>query len=317
MNQAKELKDRGVKNNLSIKALILGSGNIGTDLALRMKNNQRFEVVGLVGRRPESEGLLRAKENRIPVFSDGAFQVLTGKTTFNVVFDATSAADHLENWKLVSGKKCLVIDLTPSQLGKPMVPILMGRHGSFSLDNQEGTQRNFSMITCGGQSSAAIIYSLQKASKRIREVEVSSSIASRSAGLATRRNIDNYIAATEALASSISGADKAKAILVLNPTDPPVMMRTTVTVNATEMEITAANEVLGVMEKAMQEFVPGYRIVVPIHSQSKDVYSATAIVEGAGFYLPKFAGNLDVINAAAVETANRLFDSHFGDFFEQ
>lgn len=316
MNQAKEWKDRKVSNRGMIKALILGSGNIGTDLALRMRTDQRFELVGLVGRRLESEGLLKAGDNGIAVFSEGASQALSGNINFNVVFDATSAADHIEHWKLISGRKCVVIDLTPSQLGKPMVPILMGRHVDFSLDGQELTERNFSMITCGGQSSAALIYALQSASKRILEVEVSSSIASRSAGLATRRNIDNYIAATESLAASISGTQKTKAILVLNPTDPPVMMRTTVTVNAIDMKVDVANQVLREMEEAMQEFVPGYRIVVPIHSQNENVYSATVIVEGAGFYLPRYAGNLDVINAAAVETASRLFESHFGAFRE-
>jgi len=316
MNRVKELKDRKAVKQLIIKALILGSGNIGTDLALRMRNDQRFEVVGLVGRRPESEGLLKAEERGIPIFSEGASQALAGEIAFNVVFDATSATNHIEHWNLISDRKCLVIDLTPSQLGRPMVPILIGRHDKFALTGQELTQKNFSMITCGGQSAAALIYAMQKGSNRILEVEISSSIASRSAGLATRRNIDNYIMATESLASSISGTRKSKAILVLNPTDPPVMMRTTVTVNAIGMKVDVANQMLSEMEEAMQDFVPGYRIVVPIFSENENIYSATAIVEGAGFYLPKFAGNLDVINAAAVETAGRLFESHFGAFLE-
>ena len=207
MNRAKVLKDSEKKVHKSIKALILGSGNIGTDLALRLKNDQRFDVVGLVGRRPDSEGLLKAKSCGIPVFSGGASSILSGETQFHVVFDATSAIDHVDHWRKIAAKRCLVIDLTPSQLGRPMVPILMGRQEIFALAEGRLEQKNFSMITCGGQSSAAIIYSLRRACKRILEVEVSSSIASRSAGLATRRNIDNYIAATEALASNISNSN--------------------------------------------------------------------------------------------------------------
>ena len=316
MNRAKVLKDSEKKVHKSIKALILGSGNIGTDLALRLRNDQRFDVVGLVGRRPDSEGLLKAKACGIPIFSGGAASILSGETQFHVVFDATSAIDHVDHWRKIADKRCLVIDLTPSQLGRPMVPILMGRQEIFALEEGGLEQKNFSMITCGGQSSAAIIYSLRRASKKILDVEVSSSIASRSAGLATRRNIDNYIAATEALASNISNANSSKAILVLNPTDPPVMMRTTVTVNASLLDISMANEVLRELESAMQEFVPGYRIVVPIHSQGENVFSATAMIEGSGHYLPKFAGNLDVINAAAVETASRLFATNYGEFLE-
>jgi acetaldehyde dehydrogenase len=291
-----------------IKALVLGSGNIGTDLALRMASDERFEVLGLVGRRDDSPGLIRVRSESIPGYGNGLKAALSESIEFDVLFDATSALDHAHHWMMISDAKKLVIDLTPSRIGVPMVPILIDEHENFQISDSSDHSNNYSMITCGGQSSAAVVFSFYESSDLISEVEVSSSISAKSAGMATRRNVDQYIDATEKLASLISGCVDTKAILVLNPAEPPVMMRTTVTVRAQNLDLDEANRTLIKMEQAMRKFVPGYRVVVPIHSLGSDIFSATVLIEGAGFYLPKFSGNLDVINAAAVETAIKYFE---------
>lgn len=286
-----------------IQVVIFGSGNIGTDLALRMMNDERFEVCAVVGRRIDSPGLVLLASKGLNTFTNGIEEFLESGTNFDLAFDATSALEHEKHWAAIRKLGKPMIDLTPSKVGESMVPILIGKHSRFDIGKDPKLSANYSMVTCGGQSSAGILFALTKASRKITSVEISSSIASKSAGLATRRNIDNYISATEDLAFKISNTQSTKAILVLNPAEPPVMMRTTVTVSADSLDIDSANEVLATVEKEMQSFVPGYRVIVPVHSEVADVYSATALVEGAGFYLPSYAGNLDVINAAAVQTA--------------
>jgi acetaldehyde dehydrogenase len=307
MNQVGKLNVEDFSSTVPLRALILGSGNIGTDLALRINGDSRYEVVGLVGRRRDSAGLIRADSQNIPVFWQGAERAIDTAKNFDVLFDATSALDHPGHWQMLEGTNKLMIDLTPSQIGQPMVPILMNVHQNFNLFRPLDSPMNYSMVTCGGQSAAALIFSLEQASDSILDLEVSSSIAAKSAGLATRRNVDNYISATENLAKLISKCENTKAILVLNPAEPPVMMRTTVTLRAKKMDLELATELASKFEKAMQSFVPGYRIIIPIHALGEETYSASVLVEGAGFYLPTFSGNLDVINAAAVETAIRYF----------
>lgn len=292
-----------LKSSTRIRVVILGSGNIGTDLAMRMMNDERFEVRAVVGRRVDSPGLMLASSSGLNTFSNGLSEFLQSELEFDLAFDATSAIEHGTHWLEVKRLGKTMIDLTPSKLGESMVPILIGKHPSFSMLTTSKEAINYSMVTCGGQSSAGILFALSSASEGVTRVEISSSIASKSAGPATRRNIDNYIAATEELAIKISGVPSAKAILVLNPAEPPVMMRTTVTVCAQSLSMGRANELLEVVENEMRSFVPGFRIVVPAHSEVAGVYSSTAIVEGSGFYLPSYAGNLDVINAAAVQTA--------------
>jgi acetaldehyde dehydrogenase (acetylating) len=159
------------------------------------------------------------------------------------------------------------------------------------------------MVTCGGQSSAPLLYALASASVGIIDVEVSSSIAALSAGPATRLNIDPYIESTEELITLITGCKKVKAILVLNPSEPPVFMRTTVNISAKFCDLDRANAITQSLIKDVQKYVPGYELVVEPYLQSKNTVSATVKVKGAGFVLPEYAGNLDIINSAAVETA--------------
>jgi acetaldehyde dehydrogenase len=161
------------------------------------------------------------------------------------------------------------------------------------------------MVTCGGQSSAPLVYAISRHSEQVLEIEVSSSIASKSAGPATRLNIDQYIESTENLTKLISNCEQVKAILVLNPAEPPVMMRTTVHAKILGYDLVGIKKEVKLITNKIKNYVPGYDLVVEPYISSLNTLSATVKVTGAGYYLPSYAGNLDIINAAAVETAIR------------
>jgi acetaldehyde dehydrogenase len=284
-----------------IRIAIIGTGNIGTDLCARILKDSQFEVVAFAGRRPDSPGLEMFKGKVRHLLSNGVDDLVLLADEFDGFFDATSAFDHQQHWSRLEPLGKWAIDLTPSQVGVPIVPELIGKTRNFLLSSTQVA--NYSMVTCGGQSSAPLIYAISKHSKGISEVEVSSSIASKSAGPATRRNIDQYIQSTENLVSQISGCASVKAILVMNPAEPPVMMRTTVQMKVASCDLEAAQkEVRSVIER-IQKYVPGYNLVVEPHFAIPNVVTGTVKVTGAGYVLPEYAGNLDIINASAVETA--------------
>jgi acetaldehyde dehydrogenase (acetylating) len=291
-----------------IRVAILGTGNIGTDLCERLLLDEDFEVVALVGRRSDSPGLQRF-EGRIPHLVPGGLEsFLPIADEIEGVFDATSAYSHAEHWSAMQSRGKWMMDLTPSRIGSPVVPELLGHVGAMELS--DNLVSNYSMVTCGGQSSAPLLYAMSKFSTGIQEVEVSSSIASLSAGPATRRNIDQYIASTENLVKIISGCHNVKAILVLNPAEPPVMMRTTVQMRVSSVDVEATRLQASEIVNLVQRYVPGYDIAVEPYLRDSDLISATVKVTGAGYYLPAYAGNLDIINAAAVQTA-RLHSKKF------
>lgn len=284
-----------------IKIAIIGTGNIGTDLCYRMLRDPAFEVVALVGRRADSPGLLQFSKEVKNIIANGIDGLIPFLDEIEGVFDATSAFDHKNHWKILSNAGKWVIDLTPSKVGLPIVPVLMDKINAIKL--LPNLSSNYSMVTCGGQSSAPLLYALTTASEKISEVEISSSIAALSAGPATRLNIDQYIASTEDLTSIISGCSNVKAILVLNPAEPAVMMRTTVNVSVETCNLSKAIHEAKEIVKEVQRYVPGYELVVEPYMLSPKTVSATVKVTGAGYVLPEYAGNLDIINAAAVETA--------------
>ncbi len=291
-----------------IRVAVIGSGNIGTDLCERLLLHEDFELVAFIGRRPNSPGIARLKGRIKHSLADGIESLAAVLPEIDGVFDATSASSHRQHWTetQLSGK--FAIDLTPSRIGRPLVPVLIGKVDGMQLLSTPCA--NYSMITCGGQSSAPLLYALAKNSEGIQEVEVSSSIASLSAGPATRNNLDEYITATENMASQITGCRNVKSILVLNPADPPVMMRTTVHLRVKKVDLKSALTEIAALFPKVQRYVPGYELVVEPHLSGEDVVSATVKVSGAGYYLPEYSGNLDIINAAAVETA-RLHQSRF------
>jgi len=286
-----------------IRVAILGTGNIGTDLCERLLRDPDFEVVAVVGRRLESPGLNSLGGKIRFIIPNGISGLMEVIDEFDGVFDATSAQDHQKHWDLLEAKGKWIIDLTPSKIGKPLIPELVGQIGEMGLSQNLVT--NYSMVTCGGQSSAPLLYAMAIHASGISEVEVSSSIASLSAGPATRRNIDQYIESTENLIKLITGCLTVKSILVLNPADPPIMMRTTVQMKSESCDLKAIRLEANAIVSKIKKYVPGYDIVTEPHISSPGIVSATVKVTGAGYVLPDYAGNLDIINAAAVETARR------------
>jgi acetaldehyde dehydrogenase (acetylating) len=282
------------------RVAILGSGNIGIDLAERLLANEHFEIVGLVGRRADSPGLSRMAKKGVPVFSGGLEDFLENGELPDGFFDATSAFDHVRHWHSISkSSDSWMIDLTPSRIGQEVVP---------DIDHElirNSSLRNFNMITCGGQSSGPLLNAMVSVAVGVFEVEVSSSIASDSAGPATRRNLDHYIEATEASAKRISGVD-SKAILVLNPAMPQVMMRTSVTIRCEALQVDLARRTVEIAANRVRNSVPGYEVILPPTEIDSGVFMSTVSVEGEGHYLPKYSGNLDIINAAAIQTAMLL-----------
>lgn len=284
-----------------IRIAIIGTGNIGTDLCYRMLQDVSYEVVAFVGRRADSPGL-KMFENQVKYsISNGIEGLIPYLNEVEGVFDATSAFDHRKHWEILSNAGKWVIDLTPSKIGLPIVPVLMNKIPAMHLQSENSS--NYSMVTCGGQSSAPLLYALTVASRGISEVEISSSIAALSAGPATRLNIDQYIESTENLTSIVSGCSNVKAILVINPAEPPVMMRTTVNMAVEKCDVSTAIQTVSELIGHVQHYVPGYELVVEPYMLNQKTVSATVKVTGAGYVLPEYAGNLDIINAAAVETA--------------
>lgn len=279
---------------------ILGSGNIGVDLAERILSRGHFEIIGMVGRRADSPGLARMSSKGVPVFPGGLEEFLGSGNRAEGFFDATSAFDHVRHWNDISkSTDAWVIDLTPSRVGQEVVPDIDG-------DTIRGSRtRNFNMITCGGQSSGPLLHAMVGQAEGLTEVEVSSSIASDSAGPATRRNLDHYVEATEASAERIAGVP-SKVILVMNPAVPQVMMRTSVTIRCAKLRVDSATQAVNAAAERVRKSVPGYEVILPPTEIGPGVFMSTVSVEGEGHYLPKYSGNLDIINAAAIQTAMLL-----------
>jgi len=296
-----------------IRVAVIGSGNIGADLSEKILLDEALELIALVGRDKNSKGLKRFSGRVSNILAGGYKELFANASEFDGIFDATSAFSHLEHWEECKKYGKWAIDLTPSKIGKPLVPALIGSNDQLNLDSD--FVANYSMVTCGGQSSAPIISVFAKNCTGIINVEISSSIASLSAGPATRLNIDQYIDTTENLARIITKCDTAKAILVLNPAEPQVMMRTTVTVHAQNVDLEAIKRGLSEMELLVRKYVPGYSIVVDPYMMGPNIVTSTAKVIGAGHFLPPYAGNLDIINAAAVETA-KLHSNRFNSTFK-
>lgn len=290
-----------MSNKSVIRVAIIGTGNIGTDLCYRMLHDPSFEVVAFVGRRSDSPGIRMFEGQVKHIITNGIDGLIPLIDEVDGVFDATSAFDHKNHWEIISKAGKWIIDLTPSKIGRPFVPVLIDKVEAMQI--QENQSSNYSMITCGGQSSAPLLHALTSSCLGIKEVEISSSIAALSAGPATRLNIDQYIESTEDLTSIVSGCTNVKAILVLNPAEPPIMMRTTVNMSVESCDIEKAVQISKDIVRNVQSYVPGYDLVVEPYMLNPGTVSATVKVTGAGYVLPEYAGNLDIINAAAVETA--------------
>lgn len=277
-----------------MRAVVLGSGNIGTDLAIKLGKSSQLECAALVGRSLNSAGLARAQAEGIPVSANGVDHILADPSKFDIVFDATSAAAHHQHAPALEAAGMLVIDLTPAKRGGFCVP-------SVNLE-QSLDSLNVNMVTCGGQASSPIAYALGSTHEDVDYVEVVSSIASRSAGPATRANLDEYIHTTEAAIKSFSGARRTKAILNLNPAVPCINMQTTVFALVKEPNIKSFTAKLQDIVADIQRYIPGYEVLVWPRMDNGRIVTMVRVI-GRGDYLPSYAGNLDIINCAAIAVA--------------
>lgn len=281
-----------------VKVAILGSGNIGTDLMIKLGRSEILELTTVIGIDPESDGLRRAKELGYVAIDTGLEGFLERPELADIVFDATSAKAHIRHAKLLkeAGKK--VIDMTPAARGPFVVPsVNMG-------SNIEA--ENINLITCGGQATIPMVHAVNRVSP-VEYAEIVATISSRSAGPGTRANIDEFTVTTSRGIEEVGGAKKGKAIIILNPAEPPILMRDTVYALVEEgtMDEAKIYESIKEMEKTVQSYVPGYRLrTEPIFDGNK--VTIFIEVEGAGDYLPKYSGNLDIMTAAGVKVAEEF-----------
>lgn len=301
-----------------LKVAIIGSGNIGTDLMIKiMRHGKHLEMGAMVGIDPNSDGLARAARLGIATTHEG----VVGLTKMDVfkdidfVFDATSASAHVENDKLLRSLKpnIRLIDLTPAAIGPYCIPVINGEEHIDEL--------NVNMVTCGGQATIPMVAAVSRVAK-VHYAEIIASISSKSAGPGTRANIDEFTETTSKAVEVIGGAAKGKAIIIMNPAEPPLIMRDTVFVLSEAADQAEVEASILEMEKAVNAYVPGYRLKqkvqfdvipadaplnIPGHGKFSGLKTSVYLeVEGAAHYLPEYAGNLDIMTSAGMATAERM-----------
>ena len=293
-----------------MRCAILGSGNIGTDLMMKLlkgtdasgSGTTPLELVALVGIDPESDGLARARKLGIDGPHEGPQWILDHADGIDMIFDATSAYVHKAHAQAYRDAGIVAVDLTPAAIGpKVIAAVNLMEH----LDAP-----NINMVTCGGQATTPMVYAVRRATSALPYAEMVSTVSSRSAGPGTRQNIDEFTKTTSTALREIGGAEHSKAIIILNPAEPPIMMRNTVFAGLPEgTDHDAVLQSIYDMEADVQKYVPGYRLknqpVIeegPFHTPGGVVPHRAVVllqVEGAGDYLPPYAGNLDIMTAAA------------------
>jgi len=281
-----------------IKCAIIGSGNIGTDLMYKLRRSAVLEPAWMVGIEPESEGLARAREHGLKTTHDGVDGLLPHVQAdgVRIAFDATSACVHKDNSDKLTALGVMMIDLTPAAIGPYCVPPVNLR------EHAGKRERNVNMVTCGGQATIPMVYAVSRV-QRVTYAEIIATVASKSVGPGTRRNIDEFTRTTSGAVAKIGGAEQGKAIIVINPAEPPLIMRDTIHCLTAEppkqQEIEAS---VRAMVTEVQHYVPGYRLVNgPVFDGNR--VTTFMQVEGLGDYLPKYAGNLDIMTASAKRTA--------------
>lgn len=296
---------------------IIGSGNIGTDLMIKvLRHGKRVRMGAMVGIDPASDGLARATRLGVPTTADGieGLLELPGFDEIRLVLDATSATAHHRNWELLEAKGVRVLDLTPAAIGPYCVPVV-------NLDDHLDAP-NLNMVTCGGQATVPIVAAIASVAP-VAYAEIVSSIASKSAGPGTRANIDEFTETTADALVRVGGATQGKAVIVLNPAEPPLMMRNTVYCLVEGGADPAAVEAaVDGMVARVRDYVPGYRLKQrvqfeeftfddPLYIPETGKFIGSRItvlleVTGAAHYLPDYAGNLDIMTSAALAAAERI-----------
>jgi acetaldehyde dehydrogenase len=301
-----------------MKVAVIGSGNIGTDLMIKvMRRSQNLEMGAMVGIDPASDGLARAARLKVPTTAEGVdgLIALAGFDEIGVVFDATSAKAHVANAAKLAPFGKRLIDLTPAAIGPFVVPAVnLGEH----LDAP-----NINMVTCGGQATIPMVAAVSRVTQVVY-AEIVASIASKSAGPGTRANIDEFTETTSHAIETVGAARRGKAIIILNPAEPPLIMRDTVFCLIGEADRGAVESSIADMAASVSGYVPGYRLKQkvqftsigddePIHTllppgvpRPVTKVSVFLEVEGAAHYLPAYAGNLDIMTSAAVQVAEQI-----------
>lgn len=300
-----------------LKAAVIGSGNIGTDLLIKaIRTSEIIEMVAMIGIDPSSDGLARAKRLGLDTTADGidGFVELGSFSEVDLVFDATSAGAHHRHNEVLQAAGKRMLDLTPAAIGPYVVPAVnLHEH----LDAP-----NINMVTCGGQATVPIVAAINRVAPVVYG-EIVSSIASKSAGPGTRANIDEFTETTSRAIEEVGGAQLGKAIIVLNPAEPPLIMRNTVFALVETGERDEIEASIEAMVATVREYVPGYRLKQQVQFDRLDAETMIRIpeldrkytgwkvsvfleVEGAAHYLPAYAGNLDIMTSAAIKTAEAL-----------
>ena len=306
-----------------IDCAILGSGNIGTDLMIKvLTTSDSLELKILIGIEAASEGLAMARERGVATTYEGiaGARSMSEWSDVRIVFDATSAGAHQHHNEVCQQDGKQMVDLTPAAIGPYCVPVVnLEAH----LD-----ESNVNMVTCGGQATIPMVYAVSRVTERLPYAEIVASVASRSAGPGTRANIDEFTETTSRGLEKVGGAERGKAIIVLNPAEPPMIMRDTVYTLSIGAEPDAIAASVQEMVDAVQQYVPGYRLKqevqferfgsnnkvrIPGMGEYEGIKSTIFLeVEGAGHYLPNYAGNLDIMTSAALATAERLAQLKYG-----
>jgi acetaldehyde dehydrogenase len=308
----------GISDMSTTKVCILGSGNIGTDLMFKiLRSSEKLEVAAMVGIDAASDGLARARRLGVMATSGGLESILRAREfqDVQIVMDATSAREHKRHNEMLHSRGVCIIDLTPAAIGPYVVPAV-------NLSENAGV-RNVSMVSCGGQATIPIVAAVARVA-RVHYAEIVASIASNSAGPGTRANIDEFTRTTAHGLECVGGARLGKAIIVLNPAEPPLIMRDTVSCLSDAADPQRIASSIAAVVRDVQAYVPGYRLkqdvqfetiphdrplTIPGHAQFSGVRTTVFLeVEGAAHYLPAYAGNLDIMTAAAVRTAERLVE---------
>lgn len=280
-----------------LKIAILGSGNIGTDLLIKSVRSEWLECTRFIGRNLSSPGMKKAIDLGIPISDKSIESIVQEPDCCDLVFDATSAIDAKRHWLILEKLGKIVIDMTPSNIGQMCIPAVN--------INEVIEYNNINMVTCGGQASIPIAYCIGQIHPDVEYIEVVSSIASKSAGPATRLNLDEYVDITELGIKLFSGSKFSKAILNLNPAYPCIDMQTTIFAKVKQPNIEKLNKIVIEMVDKIKEYVPGYELIVsPLIENNRIVVMVK--VKGLGDYLPKYAGNLDIINCAAIAVAEQF-----------
>lgn len=274
-----------------VKVAIVGPGNIGTDLMYKILKRSRYMKLDLMaGVIKESEGLKRASQLGIRTTYNGIGEVINDDE-IKIVFEATSAKAHLANAPVYKNVNKIAIDLTPAAVGPYIIPVV-------NMENCMN-EKNVNLVTCGGQATVPIVAAINKVCP-VEYAEIVSTLASKSAGPGTRQNIDEFTQTTARALELVGGAKKGKAIIILNPAEPPIMMRNTIYAKVKEPVMEEIKISVFNMVEKIKHYVPGYKLTVP-PIWDGDKVTTMVEVTGAGDFLPTYAGNLDIITSAAVQ----------------